>query len=333
MKKKLSLLLALLMLLSVLTACGDKSAAESEPTEAPTAAPTATPEATATPEPTEAPTAEPTATPAPTAAPTPECSINITKHPNSDPGIIEGNTEIFIARSDNARLVSWQFAPADEHIIYTDTELQKDYPVLVQKIDMETVWIVSVPLSMDGFKIRAVFENETGTAYTNWATMHVIGFFTQIPAKYTFMSGAGGWSTELTLSPDGSFKGYYHDSEAIGPNGETGYLYESTFEGKFGKVGRIENNVYTMELLSLTQSGTVGTKTVDENGITHEITAPYGFDKASVFHIYTPDTPITALAGEYLPWAHLDGGAAGNYGTYGLYNYYGQQGFVADPIQ
>ena len=324
MKKKLSLLLALLMLLSVLTACGDKSAAESEPTEAPTAAPTATPEATATPEPTEAPTAEPTATPAPTAAPTPECSINITKHPNSDPGIIEGNTEIFIARADNAQLVSWQFAPADEHIIYTDTELQKDYPVLVQKIDKETVWIVSVPLSMDGFKIRAVFQNETGTAYSSWATMHVIGFFTQIPTKYTFSSGAGGWNTELTIASDGSFTGYYHDSDV-------GKLYECNFKGKFGKVGRIDNNVYTMELLSLTQEGTVGTQSVDASGITHEIAAPYGFDKASVFHIYTPDTPISALAEGYLPWAHLPDGATGNYGTYGLYNYYGKQGFVALP--
>ena len=330
MKKKLSLLLAVLMLLTALTACGEKSVKEPEPSAAPEA--TATPEPTATPVPTAEPTAEPTAapTPVPTATPTSVCNINITKHPNSDPGIIEGNTEIFIARADNAQLVSWQFAPADEHIIYTDTELQKDYPVLVQKIDKETVWIVSVPLSMDGFKIRAVFQNETGTAYTNWATMHVIGFFTQIPAKYTFSSGAGGWSTELTIASDGSFTGYYHDSEAVGPNGEAGYLYECTFQGKFGKVGRIENNVYTMEVLSLSQSGTVGTKTVDGSGITHEITKPYGFDSASIFHIYTPDTPISALAKDYLPWAHLPDGAAGNYGTYGLYNYYGKQGFVAD---
>ena len=35
----------------------------------------------------------------------------------------------------------------------------------------------------------------------------------------TFASGAGGWSTELTLNPDGSFNGNYHDSE-MGDTGE-----------------------------------------------------------------------------------------------------------------
>ena len=76
-------------------------------------------EATPTPEPTpvitEAPTVEPTVAPSPTPPPSPSPTpsleptpnIVITKHPNDDPGIIEGNTQISIARAENADLVHW----------------------------------------------------------------------------------------------------------------------------------------------------------------------------------------------------------------------------------
>ena len=49
---------------------------------------------------------------------------------------------------------------------------------------------------------------------------------------FTFMSGAGGWSTVLTIHPDGSFSGNYFDSD-MGDSGD-GYdatQYVSTFHG------------------------------------------------------------------------------------------------------
>lgn len=323
----LSFLLAVCLVFS-LTACGRRSSA---PAAAPEPEVQATPVPTATPAPTAVPTATPSPTPAPTPTPTPAPDIVITKHPNDDPGIIEGNTQISIARATNGTLKAWEISTPDGSRIYTDTELEQDYPVKVYKVDAETLWIVSIPLAMDGFKVRALFANDHCQVYTDWATIHVIGFFTTVPHSYVFSSGAGAWSTELDIRDDGSFTGHFHDWDAVAPDGSQpagGYQSECSFRGKFGRYGRIENNIFTMELLSLEQDGVAGTTYTDENGMLHQIATPYGFDNASLFYVYTPDTPVSALAEGFLPWAHMENTGSENYGTYALYNYYGQQGFV-----
>ena len=267
--------------------------------------------------------------PAPTESPLrPVPDIIISKHPNDDRGIIEGNTQISIARSENADLVHWQIASPDESAIYTDTELESAFPVKVYKIDAETLWIVSIPLEMDGYKVRAVFEKDGYEAYSDWATIHVIGFFTQIPHEYTFSSGAGAWSTELHLENDGSFTGYFHDWDAYGPNGEQGYIAECRFSGHFGHIGKIDDKIYTMELLDLKQEGTVGEKYVDADGMTHETSTPYGFDNASLFYIYVPGISVDKLQEGFVNWAQLYGINNDTFDWYGIYNYYGEQGFI-----
>lgn len=303
-----------------------------EPTAYITPSPSPSPEPTPTPSPTEA----PTPTPSPTPAPTPD--IVITKHPNNDPGIIEGNTQISIARAENGDLIHWQFTPADESNVYTDQELESVFPVKVYKIDAETLWIVSIPLSMDGYKVRAVFANDHCEVYSDWATIHVIGFFTQIPHTYTFSSGVGAWSTVVTLNDDGSFTGFFHDWSANGPDGIQGYQVECKFSGQFGRVGKIADRIYTMELLSIVQEGTQGERFVDERGMTHEVSSPYGFDNASLFYVYTPGIAVDDLQESFRnwtlnanSWAHLYDLSSNTYESYGLYNYYGQQGFFQTP--
>ena len=287
-----------------------------------TAAPPEEEARSATPEQSETPTETPTLTPAPTP------DIVITKHPNDDPGIIEGNTQISVARAENAELIHWQIASPDESRIYTDGELEAAFPVNVYKVDAETLWIVSIPVEMDGYKVRAVFAKDGNEAYSKWATIHVIGFFTQIPHDYTFSSGAGAWSTEIHLENDGSFTGYFHDWDAYGPNGEQGYLAECQFYGHFGRVGKIDQHIYTMEVLDLTQDGHIGDRYMDDDGMTHEIMTPYGFDKASLFYVYTPGIQKDKLQQGFVDWAHLYDDTDETYESYGLYNYYGKQGFV-----
>lgn len=282
----------------------------------------------------------PTLLPDPTsdATPAPTPDIVITKHPNNDPGIIEGNTQISIARAENGELIHWQFTPPDDSIVYTDTELEQVFPVKVYKIDSETLWIVSIPLSMDGYKVRAVFANDKYTVYSDWASIHVIGFFTQIAHSYMLCSGVGAWSTTVDINDDGSFSGFFHDWDAIGPNGEHSYQVESYFSGQFGKVGKIADHVYTMELLWLSPEGSEGEKYLDENGTTHVVTSPYGFENASLFYVYTPGVKISDLQDGFYSWinnynegdnnwANMYDLAQQTYRYYGLYNYYGQYGF------
>ena len=43
--------------------------------------------------------------------------------------------------------------------------------------------------------------------------------FAQFAGFYTFSSGAGAWSTEMTVYADGSFEGTFHDWDAVGEVG------------------------------------------------------------------------------------------------------------------
>ena len=261
----------------------------------------------------------------------------ITKQPNDDPGIIEGNTQISIARAENGDLLHWQFTPPDGSVIYTDQELESVFPVKVYKIDAETLWIVSIPVSMDGYKVRAVFANDDCEVYTDWASIHVIGFFTQIPKSYIFLSGAGAWSTTVDINDDGTFSGFFHDWDAMGPDGIQSFQSECRFTGQFGKVGKIADHIYTMEILSFSQDGTNGDRYVDEIGTTHETTEAYGFGNASLFYVYTPGVSVSELQEAFGTWYNINSWPnlysqdGQTLSAYGLYNYYGGYGFIEAP--
>ncbi len=71
--------------------------------------------------------------------------------------------------------------------------------------------------------------------------------------EWTFLSGAGAWSTQLIILPDGSFSGDYHDDDmgANGPGYPNGTRYVCKFSGKFEVEGRIANRVYSARVVSL----------------------------------------------------------------------------------
>lgn len=70
--------------------------------------------------------------------------------------------------------------------------------------------------------------------------------------KLLFASGAGAWSTILTLHPDGAFEGNYHDTDM----GDGGPGYDSTecvcrFHGRFGDITEVTPASYAMTLEEL----------------------------------------------------------------------------------
>lgn len=132
------------------------------------------------------------------------------------------------------------------------------------------------------------------------------------PVRMWFASGAGGWSTALTLHPDGSFEGEYSDSD-MGDRGEDypgGTQYICRFHGRFGSIARETGGSWSMSLeeLAVDTGHPVGEEWI-EDGVRYIASAPYGMDDkdgeplkpGAGFVLYTPD------AQGYAPGSELYG--------------------------
>ena len=153
-------------------------------------------------------------------------------------------------------------------------------------------------------------------------------FFASMPGTFHFLSGAGGWQTELYWHGDGTFSGIYEDADA---GAQT--LYRSVFTGRMNAlkiVGEREYSAYIAEL----NYEKPGVTTV-ENGFSVITTSPYGLDDAEEIRIYLPGYPVSKLPMEALNW--LRGGAEEFWDGQGpktlpffvLYNIRGQQAFFS----
>lgn len=120
-------------------------------------------------------------------------------------------------------------------------------------------------------------------------------FFKTLPNQFSFLSGAGGWSTALYLNGggiyDGSFTGQYHDSN-MGDEGEgyQGSVYYCNFTGKFTQPERLDEFVYSVKLEELTYDPP-GAESI-EDGTLYVTTGPYGLENAGELRLYFPGYPI-----------------------------------------
>lgn len=71
-----------------------------------------------------------------------------------------------------------------------------------------------------------------------------------LPGRWYYSSGAGGWQTVMTVDNDGTFWGYFHDSEMgdIGKNYPYGSAYECLFTGRFVNIRQVDRYEYQMEV-------------------------------------------------------------------------------------
>ena len=133
--------------------------------------------------------------------------------------------------------------------------------------------------------------------------------FAIMPDFFYFSSGAGGWSTDITISEDGSFDGSYYDSD-MGDTGEgypNGTMYVCDFTGKFDVPQPTDDEyIYTTKLLELTlrDADKVGTTEIEDD-TRYIYTEPYGFDDADEFLIYLPGASLSAMTEECLSWVDV----------------------------
>lgn len=127
--------------------------------------------------------------------------------------------------------------------------------------------------------------------------------FSQMTDTFRFLSGAGGWSTELYLKEDGSFTGLYTDGEmgsydpALFPNG-TVYICE--FSGSFTQPEMLSEFVYSVRVQSLNYGEPE--MVTYEDGIRYITDTPYGLENADEVLIYLPGYPVAELSEEAQGW-------------------------------
>ena len=124
-----------------------------------------------------------------------------------------------------------------------------------------------------------------------------------LPARLYFSSGAGAWSTQMTVLPDGRFWGYYHDSDMgdIGKGYPNGTLYESSFTGVFSNAEKISNHEYQLQVQHLQVFGIVDSRQIKNN--TRVITTDaHGVSQNEVFSFYRSNVPDDQLPEEARQW-------------------------------
>ncbi|MBQ9458955.1 MAG: hypothetical protein IJU66_03390 [Oscillospiraceae bacterium] len=127
-------------------------------------------------------------------------------------------------------------------------------------------------------------------------------FFTSLPREFSFLSGVGGWSTDIEMSTDGTFTGAFHDSD-MGDSSESypnGTMHICTFSGRFGDVRRVDDYTYSMRLKEIT-CDPMDAEWV-EDGVHYVASIPYGLENADEVLVYLPGSQMSKLPWEFVSW-------------------------------
>lgn len=156
--------------------------------------------------------------------------------------------------------------------------------------------------------------------------------FSDIPAEYTFTSGAGGWSTGLKIGTDGYFEGQYHDSN-MGETGDgypRGTVYYCNFSGKFSEPEPINEYTYKVSLEQFSVADQQGVAYIEKE-IQYIASDPYGFDGPNEYYIYLPGIPSSMIPQNAFDWvSRLYGSNFGSYEVYVICSANGELPFVGE---
>ena len=128
-------------------------------------------------------------------------------------------------------------------------------------------------------------------------------------AEFFFLSGAGAWRTIITLNRDGTFTGWYLDSE-MGETGEgypNGSVYICDFSGRFENIKKIDEYSYQMTLTGIQTEKPVGEEWIEDE-IRYVASDPHGLNNPDnnqecvEFIFYLPGTPVDQVPEAFLTW-------------------------------
>ncbi len=160
--------------------------------------------------------------------------------------------------------------------------------------------------------------------------------------QFYFMSGAGGWETNMRVYADGSFDGVYYDYD-MGDTGpgyeENGTVYWCDFSGQLANPVETDHNCYEVDVLELNYDVEPG-KEVIENGERKIYTGAYGLEDTDKLYVYAPEMNTSLLDEEYISWVQWefydpdlgDFAIPAEMPFYGIYNPNGAYGFYSESL-
>lgn len=159
--------------------------------------------------------------------------------------------------------------------------------------------------------------------------------FEVMPSYFLFSSGAGAWSTELTIETDGSFSGLFVDSD-MGVSGQDypdGTRYICSFSGRFTQPERVDETTWTMGIETMELDHPADGAEEYADGVRYVYSEPYGLEDAEELLLYSPQTPAEGISEDFLNWLRMpwswEPDEAGALGCWGIYNVSQGYGFFA----
>lgn len=164
----------------------------------------------------------------------------------------------------------------------------------------------------------------------------VLSFSAFAQLEFSFLSGAGGWATYLTIEPDGSFYGKFFDGELGVTDVEypDGTMYQCDFAGKFTEPEKVDAFTWSVRIQEISYEKEPGTEEIID-GRLYCYAEPYGLDGAEELLIYEPGAPLAELPEEYRSWVgYYDLSRTEDTGLpfWGLYNVAQECGFSSYNI-
>ena len=112
--------------------------------------------------------------------------------------------------------------------------------------------------SMETEKALGEVQGETAEKESDGKRNNLFAEFKNL--NFSFLSGAGGWSTEMMIAEDGTFRGVYQDGE-MGSYSESypkGTVYYCSFQGKFTEPVQKEEYVCSTTIESISYDNPPG---------------------------------------------------------------------------
>lgn len=123
-----------------------------------------------------------------------------------------------------------------------------------------------------------------------------MAIFAELPDTFVYSSGVGAWASEMSINPDGTFAGQYHDSD-MGTTGEGyphGTVYLSNFYGEFSAPAKITDTVYSLDLIYVDTQEEIDTSEIIDQ-IRYVYSPAVGIDGGDTFYLYLPGTAKSSL--------------------------------------
>lgn len=134
--------------------------------------------------------------------------------------------------------------------------------------------------------------------------------YSDFAGVYEFCSGVGAWNTELTLNADGTFRGYFSDSDMgaseLEGTGCDAIVYYCDFTGRLSPLTQISEWEYLATVDALDEGAPDGETYIEDN-LLYYASHAYGVALGAQLRLYLPGTPKTMLPAGFLDWLSCRG--------------------------